>query len=155
MGRYTLNLDSMANREKAIKLIRKSPPGTFLTFKRNKRSVDQNSRMWAMLSIISKAMRYDQNQGWRVSDEGAKYSPDDWKDFFAHSLSNANWMPGENGGMIPLSLRTSEMSKQEHSDLTTLIEEFAARNDIQLGDENTQKNSQPSSPYEDGQARGQ
>ena len=44
-------------------------------------------------------------------------------------------MPAEGGGMVPIGMRTSDLSKAEFGDLIVVIQEFAARNDVVLGDE--------------------
>ena len=52
-----------------------------------------------------------------------------------HQLGNGRWMPAEDGGMVPIGMRTSDLSKQEFGDLITVIQAFAARNGVILGDE--------------------
>ncbi len=101
-----------------------APVGTVVTFKQSKRSVPQNSRLWAMLTCVSTQLEW----------HGMKYTPEDWKDFFMHSLKRAKFMPDENGGYVPVGMSTSALSKQDHADLTMIIEEFAARNDVNLGE---------------------
>ena len=139
MGQHTIEILTERARAQARLWVDKAPLGTFIRFKHNKRSIDQNSRMWAMLAAISLAVRWTDEKGYHVGLEGARFSDYDWKDHFAHALSKARWMPDENGGMIPLSLRTSEMDKQEHSDLTTLIEEFAARHGVNVSEPKTKE----------------
>ena len=120
MGQHTIHIQSAQDKAEIARLLELAPIGTYVRFKRNKRSRDQNSRMWAMLSCVSEQVEW----------HGMKYTPDDWKDWFCHALSGARWMPAENGGMIPLALRTSDMTKELHSDLTALIEAFGANHNV-------------------------
>lgn len=122
MGRAAIILTGKAAREKAISWIMGAPHGTYVEFKRSQRTDPQNRRMWALLTAVSDQLVW----------HGAKYHPEDWKDFFMHSLSGARFMPHEEGGMIPIGRRTSKLTKDEHSDLTAIIEAFAARNGVNL-----------------------
>lgn len=123
MGRAVLILNRRADRAKAFDWIGRAPAGTVVEFRTSKRTTPQNARMWAMLTAISDQLTW----------HGAKYPPEDWKDYFMHSLSGARFMPHEEGGMIPIGRRTSKLTKSEHSDLTALIEAFAAAHGVDLG----------------------
>lgn len=107
-------------REKAARWVKAAPVGTRVEFKQSQRSTEQNARMWAMLTEV--AMQLD----WH----GQHYSADDWKDFFMHSLRQARWMPAEDGGMIPIGMRTSDLSKAEMGDLIALMEAFGANHGV-------------------------
>jgi hypothetical protein len=52
MSRAILTLDSTARREQAIDWINKAKTGSRVEFKGPARSLDQNSRFWAMLPAI-------------------------------------------------------------------------------------------------------
>lgn len=122
MGRALLIIEGDLDRAKASSWAQKAPNGTRIEFKSSKRSLPQNSRMWAMLTKIAEGLEW----------HGQKYSPDDWKDYFIHALKRERWMPAEEGGMIPIGRSTSSLTKDEHSELTALIEAFAARQGIDL-----------------------
>lgn len=96
-----------------------------IEFREAKRTDAQNRLMWPYLTAISKQLLW----------HGQKYTPDDWKDYLMHQLGNGRWMPAEDGGMVPIGMRTSDLSKQEFGDLITVIQAFAARNGVILGDE--------------------
>lgn len=96
-----------------------------ITFQEPKRSDAQNRLMWPYLTAISQQLQW----------HGQKYTPDDWKDFLMHQLGNGRWMPAEDGGMVPIGMRTSDLSKDEFSDLIAVIQSFAARQGVILGDE--------------------
>lgn len=125
MSRAVLILSGKAERDKAIQWICNAPVNTRVEFKRAKRTLPQNARMYAMLTEIAEQLTW----------HGVKYSADDWKDYFMHALKKARWMPSEDGGMVPIGMHTSDLSKDEFGDLMELIAEFGARNGVQFGKE--------------------
>lgn len=125
MGRALIQIFREGDRSKAIEWVKRAPWGTRVEFKHSKRSTPQNDRMWVLLTAVSEQLLW----------HGSFYSPEDWKDYFMHSLSGARFMPHEEGGMVPIGRRTSKLDKGEHSDLTALIEAFAARHNVDLKDE--------------------
>lgn len=121
MGKAALIINSTAARDKALSWLRQAPWGTHVTFKRNKRSLPQNDLMWAKLSEISAQVEW----------YGQKLSPDDWKDVFTASLRRARVVPGLDAGTyVPLGMRTSDMTKDEFSDLLELINAFGAERGV-------------------------
>lgn len=126
MSRALIILDSTANRQKATHWIAKAPTGTRVEFKATKRSLDQNAKMWATLTEIAQQVEW----------YGQKLSADDWKDVFSASLRRARVVPGlDAGSFVPLGMRTSDMSKQEFSDLLELMNAFCAERGVVLRDE--------------------
>ncbi len=65
---------------------------------------------------------------------GQKLTPDDWKDLFMGALRKERLVPGINGGLTSIGMRTSDLTKEEMSDLIELICHFAAVNSIKLLD---------------------
>lgn len=120
MGQYTIQINSEVERTKALDLTKRAPAGTYITWKRDKRTTNQNSLMWALLTIISNQVRWNGNE-WHISDIGGRYSPENWKQVFASSLFKTQFMPDLDGGMIPLNPSTSKMTKEQHSELCELI----------------------------------
>lgn len=121
MGRALLVLSSTAIREKAISWITKAPDDTRVTFQGPRRSLPQNDTMWLWLTRISEQLEW----------KGQRYSPEDWKDYLMHSLRRARWMPDEEGGMVPIGMRTSDLSKEEMSDLLEVIQVFCAKHGVE------------------------
>jgi hypothetical protein len=121
MSRALVVLDHMAARKRASHWAYVAPPGTRVEFKAPKRSLDQNSRMWLILTAIS-----------RLDWHGQRYTPAEWKDYFMHAYRGHRWMPAEEGGMVPIGRSTSELSTEEHGELMTLMEAFCARQDVRL-----------------------
>ena len=62
-------------------------------------------------------------------------SAEDWKDVFVAALRKAVMLPGIDGGIVPIGLRSSDLTKQEFTDLLDLISHFAAVNNLKLSDE--------------------
>jgi len=125
MSKALLVLSSDQIRQKAAHWIAKAPQETRVTFQGPRRSLPQNDKMWSMLTALSEQLLW----------HGQKWSPDDWKDYMMHSLKRARWMPDEAGGMVPVGMRTSDLSKEEMSDLIALMDEFAARNGVEFLDQ--------------------
>lgn len=93
-----------------------------LEIKDEKRSLEQNDMLWAMLTKISK----------EVDWYGQKLSPEDWKHVFTASLSKQRTVPGIDGGFVVLGLSTSKMTKKQMSDLIELIYAFASEKGVNL-----------------------
>jgi hypothetical protein len=108
-------------RWRVCEYVQKAPEGYRVEIKEAKRSLEQNDKMWAMLTDVSK----------QVVWYGQNLSADDWKDVFTASLRKARVVPGiDNGSFVPLGMRTSDMSKHEISDLLELIYAFGAEHDV-------------------------
>lgn len=125
MGRALIVINGKAARDKAMAWLTKAPINTRVEFKSARRSIPQNDRMWAMLTDISAQLEW----------HGQKYLPDDWKDYFMHALRRMRWMPDEDGGMVPVGMRTSDLGKDEMGDLMTLMEAFGARHGVSFHDQ--------------------
>jgi len=93
-----------------------------LEVKPSTRSLEQNARLWAMLTDIS-------NQ---VDWYGRKLTPHDWKHVFTASLKKQDVVPGIDGGFVVLGASTSKMTKTEMCDLQTLMEAFGAEQGVRF-----------------------
>jgi hypothetical protein len=82
----------------------------------SQRSIEQNDRMWAMLTDVSE----------QVNWYGTKLEPEEWKDVFTASLKQQRAVPGIDGGFVILGARTSKMSIKAMCDLTELMFAFGA-----------------------------
>lgn len=124
MSRALLVLDSKARRAKAAHWLSVAPDGTRVEFKKPRRTLEQNALLWARLTELSEQLDW----------HGQHYTPEDWKDYLMHALRKARWMPDEDGGMVPIGLRTSDLSKEEMGELIDLMEAFGARHDVTFTD---------------------
>ena len=125
-GKFVVTLLTKHDRDRAARAVDRAPDGYRVTFEEPKRSTEQNKRMWALLSDISRQVEY----------YGDYRSPEAWKDIFSAALREVNTVPSLDGkGIVQIGLRTSKLSKTEMGDLMTLIEEYGARNGVTFGDE--------------------
>jgi hypothetical protein len=119
--RALLVLRRDADRLKAVNWVNSAPAGTRLEFKAPRRSLGQNSLLWARLTEIAH----------QVDWYGQKLSAEDWKDVYTASLRKARVVPGlDPGTYVPLGMRTSDMSKEEMGMLLDLISAFAAEHGV-------------------------
>lgn len=126
MSRALLVLWNDAMREKAIDWIRRAPKESRVEFKGPKRTLDQNSRMWAMLTDIATQLVW----------HGVKLTPDDWKLMMLDGLKRElRLVPNINGdGFVNLGRSSSDLTVDEMTDLIELIFEFGARHGVVWGD---------------------
>lgn len=126
MGRALLILHNNELRAKAKKWIDQAPNGTRVEWKAPKRTIRQNDRLWAFLTEISQQVMY----------HGIKLSPDDWKTVFIDALNREiRMVPNIDGtGFVNLGRSSSDLSKQEMSDLMELIAAFGARHGVTFKD---------------------
>lgn len=127
MSRALIVCYSQADRRKAADWCIKAPTGTRIEFKAARRSLDQNSRMWAMLTDVATQLPW----------HGIKLTPDDWKLIFLDGLDReVRMVPNLNGnGFVSLGRSSSDLSKDEMSDLMTLIEAFGAERGVVFHDQ--------------------
>ena len=126
MSRALLIIRSQADRQRAAAWAQKAPPGTRIDFKAAKRSLPQNSRLWAMLTDIAQQVEW----------HGNKLRAADWKTVFMDALRRElRLVPSLDGaGMVNLSNSSSDLSKGEMSDLLELIAMFGAEHGVTFGD---------------------
>jgi hypothetical protein len=124
MSRALLVLSTPADRMRATTLIHRAPTGTRVEFKAAKRSLDQNSRMWAMLTDVATQLEW----------HGQKLRADDWKLMFMDALKRElRVVPNIDGnGFVNLGRSSSDLSKAEMSDLQELIAAFGARHGVRF-----------------------
>jgi hypothetical protein len=121
VSRALLILAGQRERAKATAWIASAPVNTRIEFKAPRRSIDQNSLLWARLTEIAQAVDW----------YGQKLSAEDWKDVFTASLRKARVVPGiDPGTYVPLGMRTSDMSKDEMGLLLDLIDAFGASHGV-------------------------
>ena len=74
------------------------------------RSIEQNAKMWAMLTDISS----------QVDWYGNKLTKEEWKIVLTAGLKQQKVVPGLDGGFVAIGSSTSKMSIAEMADLITL-----------------------------------
>lgn len=130
MSRALLVLNTDADRKRATAWAWDAPVGTRIEWKAPKRSLDQNARMWAALTDIATQVKY----------RGLKLTPDDWKLVFLDALKREVRivLNLDGTGFVSLTKSSSDLSKQEMSDLLEIIQAWAAQNGVVLHDQQEQ-----------------
>lgn len=128
MSRHLIVLQSRAERERAARYIEQAPSGTRVELKAAKRTLPQNDRMWAMLTDISTQKTHGALK--------RKYTPDTWKCLFLHALGReATLVPSLDGSaIVPIGQSSSDLSKDEMSQLIELMLAWGAENGVQFHD---------------------
>ncbi len=127
MGRALIVVRTRSDRDKAALWVAKAPVGTRITFAASKRTIPQSDFMWSMLTDIA------QNVEWH----GLKLRPEKWKLIFLDALkAELQMVPNLNGdGFVNLGRSSSDLSKEEMSDLIELIRSFGANHNVTFIDQ--------------------
>lgn len=121
----TVILRGGAQRRLARELIDKAPAGAVLTISEAKRTLDQNAKLHAMISDVS-----------RHKPEGRMHTVDIWKQLFmsacGHQVQFVNGL--EDGQPFPCGLKTSKLNKAQMADLITCVYEYGDRHGVNWTD---------------------
>lgn len=122
----TVILRGESQRTLAKLLIDRAPVDAVVDVSEARRTNDQNAKMRAMLSDVSR----------QVKMNGIFYSPEDWKCRFMDACSfKARWIPDlEGDGMINAGYRSSRLSKAQMSDVIEAMYEYGARHGVRWSD---------------------
>lgn len=113
----TIILRGNSQRDFAKQMIDRAPVDAVVNIQAARRTGDQNARMWAMLSDVS-----------RAKPEGRIHTPEVWKALFMHACGHAvRFETGLNGEPFPTGFRSSQLTKAQMSDLQECIAEYGAR----------------------------
>jgi hypothetical protein len=126
MSRALLILANDRVRERARHWISVALPGTRVEFREPKRTLEQNAKLWAMLTDVAKQKKHC----------GRRYPADVWKCIFLHALGReVRFIPSLDGaGALPLGLSSSDLSKAEMSDLIALIQAWGDEHGVAWSD---------------------
>lgn len=97
-----------------------APDGWIAKFSEATRTLDQNAKLWALLSEVSDQVEW----------YGQKLTAEEWKDVFSAALKRQKVVPGLDGGFVVCGQRTSKIGKKEFSDLIELINAFSAERGV-------------------------
>jgi hypothetical protein len=127
MSRAQVVIKSGADRALVSRWAAQAPAGTRVEFKQSKRTLDQNSRMWAMLTDVATQLVW----------HGKRLRADDWKLVFLDGLKRElRIVPNIDGtGFVNLGRSSSDLTKQEMSDLMEIIEAFGAEHGVIFHDQ--------------------
>lgn len=117
----TIRLTNDVNRARAARWCQTAPHGTVANFREATRTNEQNAKMWAMLSDIS-----------RAKPQGRELSTDKWKALFMDAIGiPADWEPGLNGGVVNVGYRSSRLTKEQMSDLIEQMYAYGAEHGVE------------------------
>ena len=120
-----IKLIGINERHIAARFVEQAPDGYIVTIREPTRSLDQNARLWAMLTDISKAM-----------PDGRRHTTEDWKAIFMNAAGwEVQFVDGLDGRPFPSGFKSSRMTVRQMADLITFIAAY--------GDERGVKWSEP------------
>lgn len=118
--RRTIFLAGPAQRQFARDCITSAPDDYVCELKKRTRSIAQNSRLWSMLTDISRQVEW----------YGKKLDPESWKHVFSSALKKQEVVPSLDGtGFVVLGQSTSRMTVSEMRDMQELMAAFGAEQD--------------------------
>ena len=119
------------NRERAKRLIDKAPDGYVASIAEPTRTLDQNNRLWAMLTDVSVAM-----------PGGRRHTPDDWKAVFMNACGwECQFLEGLDGRPFPQGFRSSKLAKAQMSTLIDFIQAFGDENGVRWSEPEGARNA--------------
>lgn len=121
MTGQTIRLTTAQNRHRAAHWCLNAPQGAVVNIREATRTSEQNAKMWAMLSDIS-----------RAKPEGRELTTDKWKALFMDAIGiPADWEPGINGGVVNVGYRSSRLTKEQMSDLIEQMYAYGAEHGVE------------------------
>lgn len=120
MTGQTIRLVGDRQRALAHALIDKAPQNAIVNIKPENRSTEQNSRLWALLSDVS-----------RSKPQGRTMTPERWKAVFMQSFGHQVQFENDlEGRPFPIGHSSSRLSKKDMADLQTFIEAWGSENGV-------------------------
>lgn len=117
----TIILRGPENRLLAKGIIEVAPQDAVVRISEATRNKDQNARMWAMLSDVS-----------RAKPDGRCHTPEVWKALMMKACGHAvQFVLGIDGEPFPVGFRSSRLTKSQMSDLIEFIYAYGAEHRIE------------------------
>lgn len=111
-------------RANAIVAVKQAPDGYRVEVKPPTRTLDQNARMWAMLTELSRQVEW----------HGQHLTAENWKDMCTAALKRQQVVPGIDGGFVVLGTSTRRMTKGEMAELIEFITAFGVQHGVAFND---------------------
>ena len=125
MAGQTIILRGDRQRSFAKSLIDTAPIDAVVNIRAATRTLDQNAKLWAMLSDVS-----------RAKPQGRLATPDVWKALFMHACGHAvQFETGLDGQPFPVGFRSSKMTKAQMADMITFVLQYGDANGVAWSDE--------------------
>lgn len=117
---YRFVLNSAFARKRAATAAMNAPDGYILSVEEPKRTLDQNSRLWAMLSDVAMS-----------KPQGRMHTPEEWKCIFMAACGwEVAFLPGLDGRFLPYGYRSSKLTKKQMTDLQDFIQAWGDENGV-------------------------
>ena len=122
----TIILRGDSQRALACDLVRAAPDDAVVKIAAPKRTHDQNAKLWAMISDVS-----------RAKPEGRMHTPEVWKCLFMASCGHTvRFELGLDNKPFPIGFSSSRLCKSEFADLITVVQEYGDRHGVQWSEPN-------------------
>jgi hypothetical protein len=122
---YRLVLNNDFARRRAAAVVMKAPDGYVCKVEEPKRTIDQNSRLWALLSDVAMSKPL-----------GRMHTPEEWKCIF---MAACGWevlfLAGLDGRPFPQGFRSSQLTKSQMTTLQDFIMAWGSENGVKWSDE--------------------
>lgn len=121
MSRAAFVLIGPRSRSEVCSLVSRAPDFSRVEIKGPQRSLDQNSKLWPMLTDVA-----------RSKPGGRLHTPDQWKVLFLHAIGReVQFLPALEGtGFIPWGQSSSDLSVGEMAELITFIQAWGDQNGV-------------------------
>ena len=116
----TIILRGESQRKFAKEFIDKAPQNAIVNIRESNRSNEQNSKLWAMLSDVS-----------RAKPDGRKYTADMWKAVFMNATGyQIQFIIGLEGEPFPNGFSSSRLTVNQMADLITFIYQYGDKHNV-------------------------
>lgn len=124
MTGQTVILRGDAQRALAKQLIDRAPIDAVVNVKEATRNTDQNAKLWAMLSDIS-----------RAKPEGRKMTAELWKAVFMQACGHeVQFLNGLDGLPFPAGFRSSRLTVRQMADLISFVAAYGDQHGVKWSD---------------------
>ena len=120
MTGQTIILRGQSQRDMAKRLIDLAPDNAVLNVREATRNADQNARLWAMLSDVS-----------RSKPDGRMHTAEVWKTLFMQACGHeVQFLHGLDGNPFPSGFRSSRLTVRQMADLITFVSAYGDQNGV-------------------------
>ena len=123
---HIIRLINKNHRVHAHAMVRDAPDGHIVRVLPPTRTNDQNARMWAMLSDVS-----------RAEPDGRQATPETWKALFMHACSHTvRFEMGLDGQPFPMGFQSSKLTVRQMSELMAFIDAWGTGRGVEWSEPN-------------------
>jgi hypothetical protein len=116
----TIILRGDSQRQLAKRIIDAAPVDALVNVREMTRSNDQNAKLWAMLSDVS-----------RAKPQGRRHTADVWKALMMHACGHeTQFLSGLDGEPFPSGFRSSRLSVSQMRELIDFVDAWGSQNGV-------------------------